>query len=338
MSSDEAHPSTDEPADGDDTDESSLLPKVRGKGIPALPGDSDDDGGATTGNESDDEGESRSSRPDRWNVTEEGTPPEADPEILTEMLEVGEEAGKDVNEFEKKRTVNIVEGIDEAEFFGLRPDATPSIVTRYDLEKAVPMAKKRHFVEQQRYWVNEPYAFVSIFESVKENEKKYYVIEPYQNEIEEDIIEFFSRKLRTAIKYDNSALSLDGDSEERKEVIADKARDLLDRYNLYDPESFFNSRDGAGERGFITRLKGILGMDEEEADFDTNPAKIDGMDARPEHAIISEDKRKLSSYQVEKVLYYLKRNFVGYERIDPIKYDINVEDISCDGYNQPVFV
>ncbi len=336
MSSDDAHTSTDEPADGEDTDESSLLPEVRGKGIPALPGESGDED--TADETEDDDDDAGSSRPDRWNVTEDGTPPEADPEILTEMLEVGEDAGKEIDELEEKRTVNIVEGVDEDEFFGLTSEETPSIATRYDLEKAVPMAKKLHFVEQQRYWVNEPYAFVSIFESVKENEKKYYVIEPYQNEIEEDIIEFFSRKLRTAIKYDNSALSLDGDAQERKDVIADKSRELLDRYNLYDPDSFFTNRSGADEQGFIDRLKSVIGMDDEEADFSTNPAKIDGMDARPEHAIISENKRKLSSYQVEKVLYYLKRNFVGYERIDPIKYDINVEDISCDGYNQPVFV
>jgi flagellar protein FlaI len=46
----------------------------------------------------------------------------------------------------------------------------------------------------------------------------------------------------------------------------------------------------------------------------------------------------LDEYQVEKLLYYLKRDFIGYERIDGIKHDINVEDISCDGYNSPVFV
>ncbi|MFB6360994.1 MAG: type II/IV secretion system ATPase subunit, partial [Halobacteriales archaeon] len=34
----------------------------------------------------------------------------------------------------------------------------------------------------------------------------------------------------------------------------------------------------------------------------------------------------------------VKRDFVGYERIDGIKHDINVEEISCDGYYEPVFV
>jgi len=55
-------------------------------------------------------------------------------------------------------------------------------------------------------------------------------------------------------------------------------------------------------------------------------------------AILEDDDPKLNEYQVEKLLYMLKRDFVGYARIDGVKHDINVEDISCDGYNSRVFV
>ena len=41
---------------------------------------------------------------------------------------------------------------------------------------------------------------------------------------------------------------------------------------------------------------------------------------------------------VYKLLYYLRRDFVDYDRIDPIMRDENVEDISCDGTDVPVFV
>lgn len=54
--------------------------------------------------------------------------------------------------------------------------------------------------------------------------------------------------------------------------------------------------------------------------------------------MVDEDAKSLTEYQVEKLLYYLKRDFIGYERIDGIKHDVNVEDISCDGYDSPVFV
>ncbi|MFC6793884.1 ATPase, T2SS/T4P/T4SS family [Halobaculum halobium] len=66
--------------------------------------------------------------------------------------------------------------------------------------------------------------------------------------------------------------------------------------------------------------------------------EIDGIAARPEPAVLAEDPDTLTEYTVTKALYYLERDFVGYERIDGIKHDINVEDISVDGYNSPVFV
>jgi flagellar protein FlaI len=66
--------------------------------------------------------------------------------------------------------------------------------------------------------------------------------------------------------------------------------------------------------------------------------ELDGSEVRPEGAVLDEDAESLDEYQVEKLLYYLRRDFIGYERIDGIKHDINVEDISCDGYNSPVFV
>ncbi|MDD5616998.1 MAG: type II/IV secretion system ATPase subunit [Candidatus Methanoperedens sp.] len=39
-----------------------------------------------------------------------------------------------------------------------------------------------------------------------------------------------------------------------------------------------------------------------------------------------------------KILYYIKRDYIGYERLDALMKDPNIEDISCDGSNIPVFV
>ena len=38
------------------------------------------------------------------------------------------------------------------------------------------------------------------------------------------------------------------------------------------------------------------------------------------------------------LLYYLRRDFTGYDRIDPLMHDPHIEDISCDGYGLPIFV
>ncbi|MFC7226273.1 type II/IV secretion system ATPase subunit [Salinirubellus salinus] len=228
------------------------------------------------------------------------------------------------------RTVDVNEQLDEDTFFS-NVDGSETVVDRYDLEKAVPLEKKLHFREVDRYWVNKPFAFVIIFHSEKENEKKYYLIEPYLTSIEADLREFVARKLKTAIKYSSDEVIVEGDDDARAGVIERETHNLLERYDLYADDA---TPDGPGT---VDRLKGMLGMDAPALESGESTAPT-GRSARPEPALIEEDADTLSSYQIEKLLYLLKRDFIGFERIDGIKHDINVEDISCDGYNSPVFV
>ncbi|MDX1746783.1 MAG: type II/IV secretion system ATPase subunit, partial [Halobacteriales archaeon] len=208
---------------------------------------------------------------------------------------------------------------------------------RYDLEKAVPLEKKRHFSEVNRYWVNKPYAFVVIFHSNKENETKYYVIEPHLTPVEEEVKAFLSEKLRAAIKYESDDVLAGEDEDDqdvRATVIERETRRLLRRYDLYADSG------GDGTGSWLGGLKGLLGplANRVGVDLEDEHMGLEGLTARPEPVLLEEDSKVLSEYQVEKLIYYLKRDFVGYERIDGIKHDINVEDISCDGYNSPVFV
>lgn len=53
----------------------------------------------------------------------------------------------------------------------------------------------------------------------------------------------------------------------------------------------------------------------------------------------------LQEYQIdispkkrEKIMYYIVRNFVGYGEIDVFMRDSNLEDVSCDGPNTPIYV
>ncbi|MFB6153392.1 MAG: type II/IV secretion system ATPase subunit, partial [Halodesulfurarchaeum sp.] len=139
---------------------------------------------------------------------------------------------------------------------------------------------------------------------------------------------------------------VEGTDAERREVIERETRRLLERYDLYtgperDQREFTQELldslgfDGDGNAGRIGALLTEYGLYEPPETDDTG--EVEGLSARPEPAILEEDPATLSEYQVEKLLYALKRNFIGYERIDGIKHDINVEDISCDGYNSPVF-
>jgi flagellar protein FlaI len=40
----------------------------------------------------------------------------------------------------------------------------------------------------------------------------------------------------------------------------------------------------------------------------------------------------------EKITYYLKKHFLGFGKLDPLMKDPNIEDISCDGSQTPVFL
>ncbi|PSP27789.1 secretion system protein [Halobacteriales archaeon QH_2_65_14] len=259
-----------------------------------------------------------------------------DPDETETRVREAKAMASELAEVVDRRTVDVSEELDEDEFFSTRSGNT-TVVNRYDLEKAVPLEKKSHFVEQQRYWVNKPYACIIVFKSRKENEIKYYVIEPHLNGIEQELQEFISKKLKTAIKYSEDDVIVQGSESDRAEVIEREAERLLQRYDLFSGSR--TRKEGGTSGGFMSSLKGLFGGsgDHEMGDEDEFP-ELDGIEVRQEPKIIEEDPDTLNEYQVEKLLYMLKRNFIGYGRIDPIKYDINVEDVSCDGYNSRVFV
>ncbi|MEF8757341.1 MAG: hypothetical protein V5A33_03790, partial [Halobacteriales archaeon] len=229
---------------------------------------------------------------------EEGEPPRSDgevvpfdteehlgwePENTENVLAGGGDLGERLSEVIDERTVTTVgdfdeadlqavddvdredvEAFDEDEFFSDEQGNT-TLVNRYDLEQSVPEEKKSHFREENRYWVNKPYAFVIIFHSIKENEKKYYAIEPHLNEMEADLQEFMTGKLRTAIKYSDDEVVVEGSQEDRAEVIERQSRQLFERYDIYDgPErggdggGMFSSL-GGGDGGVLSSL-GLDGL------------------------------------------------------------------------------
>lgn len=48
--------------------------------------------------------------------------------------------------------------------------------------------------------------------------------------------------------------------------------------------------------------------------------------------------RDIPKESEDKFIYYLKRDFLGYGKIDLLIRDENIEDISCNGYNTPIYV
>ena len=54
--------------------------------------------------------------------------------------------------------------------------------------------------------------------------------------------------------------------------------------------------------------------------------------------IIKDYKLDIPKDAQDKALYYLKRDFLGYSKIDVMMRDVRVEDISCDGIGIPIYV
>jgi Type IV secretory pathway, VirB11 components, and related ATPases involved in archaeal flagella biosynthesis len=106
----------------------------------------------------------------------------------------------------------------------------------------------------------------------------------------------------------------------------------MQRYNLLSAD-FASQREGIGGRvkGWLISALRRRAERQARSDDTVDPVPVD---RDPD----SGERQSLSDDQVETLVYYLVRDFIRYDRIDGLKHDVNIEDISCDGYNEPVFV
>lgn len=149
------------------------------------------------------------------------------------------------------------------------------VVPPYDPSLHEPLVEfeipKGH-TEVERYWVDEPYSFISIIEN--QNRQYYHIVEPSLTKFGKEILERIYEDLQDILTLEDTTSEF-----ERGEILKEKAMLLLDRYHV-----------------------------------------------------------SLNVADVHKILYYLKRNFIGYGKIDSLIHDPNIEDISCDGIAVPVFL
>jgi flagellar protein FlaI len=130
------------------------------------------------------------------------------------------------------------------------------------------------YEEVERYWVNAPFAFVSVNYDAEANEHLYYAVEPELNEFEQSLLDNLFADIRDSLIY-----SGEYESESAEESIKLQMKALLEEYGVVvDMNTFY------------------------------------------------------------RLFYYLYRNFEGFEKLDPIMQDQHIEDVSCDGYDLPIFV
>ncbi|WP_231183720.1 type II/IV secretion system ATPase subunit [Haladaptatus sp. DYF46] len=130
------------------------------------------------------------------------------------------------------------------------------------------------YEEVDRYWVNAPFAFVSINYDAEANEHLYHVVEPELDGFEVELLERLFSDLRESLIYRREM-----GNETAERVLRDELRELLEVYGVeVDAATFY------------------------------------------------------------RLFYYLFRSFRGFGKLDPLINDPRIEDISCDGYDLPIFV
>jgi flagellar protein FlaI len=161
------------------------------------------------------------------------------------------------------RYVDVLRGSD-LDVVPYRPDEHGRLVQFDGLEG---------YEEVERYWVNAPYAFVSINYDDEDKEHRYQVVEPTLTSLEAELLDALFEDIRAPLLYDRAV----GDDPEA--TLRDELGSRLEEYGV------------------------SVGMD--------------------------------SFYRL---FYYLHRRFRGFGPIDAIMHDPHIEDVSCDGYDLPLYV
>ncbi|MHC1576065.1 MAG: type II/IV secretion system ATPase subunit, partial [Methanosarcinaceae archaeon] len=147
----------------------------------------------------------------------------------------------------------------------------------YDPQLHGPLSTFNGFHDHEeinRYWLNEPYAFVVILYNPENNNHIYHVVEP----------------------------------------------ELTDFENVFMAE-------------IKDRLRNVLLVKDIEEDDDKE--KVLDSDVR---IIVKDYAIEVTPLMLEKILYYIKRDFARFTKIDPLMYDDSIEDISGNGHDSPIFL
>jgi len=163
-----------------------------------------------------------------------------------------------------KRTAEVVRG-SEIEVQNYNPDEHGPLVTYEGVEE---------YEEVERYWVNAPFAFISINFDPERNENIYHVVEPELSEFEYVLLENLFDDIRNSLVY---RAQLQGNDPEN--ILKQEMKNLLEEYGV-----------------------------------------------------------KIGMRTFYRIFYYINRSFRGYGKIDALMHDPRIEDISCNGYDLPVFI
>jgi flagellar protein FlaI len=104
-------------------------------------------------------------------------------------------------------------------------------------------------------------------------------------------------------------------------------------YNLIEPE--LNQDEEKTYEKIVAGLMEII-----DVELSSVKKKEEALDYLEEQTkkVLDEFEIKLPEKSFLKILYYIQRNFVGINELEPLMQDPYIEDISCDGVNIPIYI
>ena len=93
-----------------------------------------------------------------------------------------------------------------------------------------------------------------------------------------------------------------------------------------------------GEAAVVERLKRLLLESQKPALEELRRKSVDEVLRERATAVIKRFKLPVPDEAVDKILYYVRRDMLGYGKLDVLVRDPHIEDISCDGVGVPVYV
>ncbi|WP_342305151.1 ATPase, T2SS/T4P/T4SS family [Methanolobus sp. ZRKC5] len=151
-------------------------------------------------------------------------------------------------------------------------------VEPYDSEIHGPITEFKgieDYQEIERYWVNEPYAFIVILYNEDKNNHLYYIVEPELTEFEHTFLLEIKDRLRDVLLVEE----IDEDDQNKENVLESKIRSIIQDYTI-----------------------------------------------------------EITPPMLEKISYYIKRDFVRFGKIDALMKDDSIEDVSGNGHDVPIFL
>ena len=198
----------------------------------------------------------------------------------------------------------------------LSPKASVSITEQETYQILRPTRHKlASYLDEQGYeivettWLTPPFAYGAVLRDPMNDDYQYYVAEPDLGPGEEALLSQLERQLRDDLLF--------------------RAPSTDDHYSTNGETLHSGSPDEGSE--------GDGGVPAESFRSEAEQTRSEVLEAAVRN-IIAKYNMDVSEPSIRKVLYYLERDWLRYEAIDPLMQDPRIEEISCDGDDIPIFI